>query len=124
MSRYFHFLTLRCVATNLTANLHKSTFITLLFKGIIKVINYLTVIYGYVIMTTSKRDRGIKVKTKNMDVQMSETTIRQQKEIKAANGFSIAKAREKLLAKAVDDFHKKLCKTGDILATLNTDENE
>ena len=61
---------------------------------------------------------------KNMDVSMSNKTIRQQKEIKAVDSISIAKARELILAKGVDSFHKKMFSASAILARLNTDENE
>ena len=62
--------------------------------------------------------------TKNMDVRMSEKTMQQQRDIKAVDGVSISKARELILAKAVNKLHEKLFKPSEVLATLNTDENE
>ena len=87
-------------------------------------IKHLTVNYSYVIIASLKRDRGIEMANKNMDVSMSNKTIRQQKEIKAIDRISIAKAREDILAKGVDSFHKKMFSPAAVLARLKSSEDE
>jgi len=48
------------------------------------------------------------MKTKNMDVQMSDLTIKQQQEIKAVDNIPVGKARTKILADAVAAKHRRL----------------
>lgn len=64
------------------------------------------------------------MKTKNMDVRMTDKTIQQQKEIKLFDGFSISRTRERILAEGVDKLYKKMFKPSDILTKLNSKENE
>jgi hypothetical protein len=59
-------------------------------------------------ITTSNETELLMSKLKSTDVLMSELTMQQQREIKAADNISIAAARTKILADGVAAKHRRL----------------
>lgn len=56
--------------------------------------------------------------TKRMDVQMSDLTLEQQRDIKKIDGVSLSKTRQNALADAISKLHKRLHKPQPILDNL------
>ncbi len=61
---------------------------------------------------------------RRMDVQMSDKTLKQQREIKAVNGISLAFYRQATLADAIDRLHRKLVKPSQVADNMRGDANE
>ena len=56
--------------------------------------------------------------TKRMDVQMSEVTMQQQRDISSVDDVKISRTRERVLAEGIAKLHKKLFKPGDISKSM------
>lgn len=64
------------------------------------------------------------MKTKRMDIQMSDHTLKLETEIKKVNGVSRIKSRESIMAEAIERLHKKLCKPSQVIETMAGPTNE
>lgn len=64
------------------------------------------------------------MKTKKMDVQMSDHTLKLESEIKKVNGVSKVHSRQCILADAIERLHKKMFKPVDINKTMEGPANE
>lgn len=75
--------------------------------------------YGHI-----KNKKGHKLKTKKMDVQMSDYTLKLESEIKKVNGVSKVHSRQAIMAEAIEKLHKKMFKPVDINRAMGGTENE
>ena len=64
------------------------------------------------------------MKTKKMDVQMSDHTLKLESEIKKVNGVSKVHSRQAIMAEAIERLHKKLCKPSQVIETMGSTKNE
>ena len=64
------------------------------------------------------------MKTKKMDVQMSDRTLKLESEIKKVNGVSKVHSRQVIMAEAIEKLHKKMFKSDEPIETMKGPTNE
>ena len=64
------------------------------------------------------------MKTKKMDVQMSDHTLKLESEIKKVNGVSKVHSRQTIMAEAIEKLHKKMFKSDEPIKAMAGRANE